>query len=44
MRFHENGREYELLGLLNGDDLVLCGELEEDLRWDILLKCVGEEV
>ena len=30
--FMEDGREWRLLG--NADDLVLCGELEEDLRND----------
>ena len=28
----EDGREWRLLGLLYADDLVLCGEPEEDLR------------
>ena len=28
----EEGREWILFGLLYEDDLVLCGELEEDLR------------
>ena len=28
----EDGREWRLPGLLYADDLVLCGELEEDLR------------
>ena len=32
VRFHEGGREGRLLGLLHADDLVLCGESEEDLR------------
>ena len=32
MRFQEEGREWRLLGLLYADDLVLCGESEEDLR------------
>ena len=32
MRFLENGREWKLPGLLYGDDLVLYGESEEDLR------------
>ena len=32
MRFKEGGREWRLYGLLYTDDLVLCGELEEDLR------------
>ena len=31
VRFLEDGREWRLLGLLYADDLVLCGELEEDL-------------
>ena len=32
IRFQEVGREWRLLSLLYLDDLVLCGELEEDLR------------
>ena len=28
----KEGREWRLPGLLYADDLVLCGELEEDLR------------
>ena len=32
VRFLENGRERRLPGLFYADDLVLCGELEEDLR------------
>ena len=32
MNFLEDGREWRFLGLLYADDLVLCGELEEDLR------------
>ena len=31
VRFSEEGREWRLQGLLYVDDLVLCGELEEDL-------------
>ena len=31
MRFSEEGRERRFTGLLYADDLVLCGELEEDL-------------
>ena len=30
--FLEDGREWRLPSLLYADDLVLCGELEEDLR------------
>ena len=30
--FLEAGREWKLPGLLYEDDLVLCGESEEDLR------------
>ena len=30
--FNEDGREWRLPGLLYADELVLCGELEEDLR------------
>ena len=32
VRFLEDGKEWRLLGLLYADDLVLCGESEEDLR------------
>ena len=32
VRFLEDGREWRYPGLLYADDLVLCGELEEDLR------------
>ena len=32
MKFLEEGREWRLPGLLYTNDLVLCGELEEDLR------------
>ena len=32
MSFIEDGREWRLPGLLYADNLVLCGELEEDLR------------
>ena len=32
VRFQEEGREWRLPGLLYADDLVLCGELEMDLR------------
>ena len=31
VRFQEKGREWRLPGLLFADDLVLCGESEEDL-------------
>ena len=36
------GKLVEIIGLLYPDDLVLCGELEEDLRvwWDVLSRCV----
>ena len=30
--FLEYGRQWRLLGLLYADDLVLCGESEEDLK------------
>ena len=30
--FLEDGREFRLPGLLYADDLVICGESEEDLR------------
>ena len=32
VRFQKKGREWRLTGLLYADDLVLWGELEEDLR------------
>ena len=32
VRFQEEGRKWRLPGLLYADDLVLCGESEEDLR------------
>ena len=32
VRFQEDGREWGLPGLLHADDLVLCGESEENLR------------
>ena len=32
MNFLEDGREWRLPGLLYADDLVLCGESEENLR------------
>ena len=32
VRFQEEGIEWRLPGLLYADDLVLCGDLEEDLR------------
>ena len=32
MRFLEDGKEWGLPGLLYADDLVQCGESEEDLR------------
>ena len=32
MRFQEEGREWRLTSLLYADDLILCGESEEDLR------------
>ena len=32
MRFLEDGREWRLPGLLYANDLVLCGELEKNLR------------
>ena len=36
VRFLEEGREWILPGLLYADDLVLCGELEEDLKVMVL--------
>ena len=32
VRFLEHGREWKLPGLLYADDLVLCGDSEEDPR------------
>ena len=32
VRFQEEGREWILSGLLYADNMVLCGESEEDLR------------
>ena len=32
VRFEEEGRELRFPGLLDADDLVFCGESEEDLR------------
>ena len=32
MSFLEDGKEWRLPGLLHTDELVLCGESEEDLR------------
>ena len=32
VRFQEKGREWRLLGFLYVDNLVLCGETEENLR------------
>ena len=32
LRFQNEGRDWRLPGLLFADDLVLCDELEEDLR------------
>ena len=32
VKFQEEGREWRLPGLMYADDLVLCGEWEEDLR------------
>ena len=32
MRFLEDGREWRLPGCSYADDLILCGESEEDLR------------
>ena len=45
VRFQEEGR-VEIPGLLHADDLVLCGESEEDLKatMGLLLRCVEEEV
>ena len=32
VRFLEEGKEWRLPGLLHADDLVLCGQSEEDLK------------
>ena len=40
MRFQEEGREWRLPGFLYADDLVLCGELEEDMR--MMVGCFSE--
>ena len=32
VRFQEEGGEWRFPGLLHADDIVLCGESEEDLR------------
>ena len=46
VRFLEEGRKWRLPDLFYADYLVLCGELEEDLKAMVgcLLRCVGEEV
>ena len=43
--FLEDGREWRLPGLLYTDDLVLCGESEEDLRVmeGGLMRCIEGE-
>ena len=43
MKFQEEGKEWRLPDLFYADDLVLCGESEEDLRamvGEVLLRCV----
>ena len=40
MRFQEEEREWRLPGLLYADDLVLCGESEEDLK--AIVGCFAE--
>ena len=40
MRFQEEEREWRLPGLFYADDLVLCGELEENLS--TMVGCVFE--
>ena len=32
VRFSDEGKKWRLTNLLNADDLVLCGDSEEDLR------------
>ena len=46
IRDGEEGKKRRLPGLLYADKLVLCAKPEEDLRrwWDVLLRCVGEDV
>ena len=39
-RFRKERREWRLPGLLYADDLVICGELEEDLR--VMMGCFVE--
>ena len=41
----EDGKDWILGGLLHADDLVICGESEEDLRWMVgrLLRRVKAE-
>ena len=48
MSFLEDGRDWILPALLYAEDLILCGELEEELRMIVrqndMLRCVeGEE-
>ena len=42
----EEGRKWRLPGLLYSDDLVLCGESDEDLRAIVgcVSRCLGEGV
>ena len=40
-RFLEEGREWRLPRLLCAEDLILCGESEEDLR--AMMRCRGED-
>ena len=40
VKFQEEGREWSLPGLLYADDMVLCGEWEEDLR--AMVECFVE--
>ena len=40
MRFLEDSREWRIPGLLYADDLVFCGELEEDQN--VIVECFFE--
>ena len=46
VRFQKEGKEWRLPGHLGADDLVLCGEWEENLRVTVgrSWRCVSKEV
>ena len=46
VRFLEKRKEWRLPGILYADDLILCGESEEDLKmmFGCLLRCIEEKV